>query len=221
MVSEQALARKKKFAQIKAEAGNNIRTLRKTLAEREWRVWFFENGEIITFTQDHELVPKENWLTYDFTQEQLSILIGKNINEYVVKKDPLVDNLYSIEVKTIEKSVVSAEQNFLIEIVENRIETFDVLCELFEDRMNITLNNQVLDSYKEIDPEKATVNQRKKFIFYFTAKNDPHILLAQHSVYLKDLLTEKTVTVNFNDVFSECSVYTKKLFNNYKLSRKV
>lgn len=223
MVSKVALARKKQREQMLTEAGN-FRKINRAKKNREWRIYFDENGDIITFTQDENLVPKDDWLTYDFTQDQLSILIEKNVSQYQVTKSKDVDNLYSIEVKKEKPYVLNATTAFLSEIPESYSddEEYEVLCTLTNTEFIIALNSQTRAKYIDIEPEVATINSAKKLLFFITAPKDPHILIQKIEVTLEELLSNnnpviKPINIRANDY---CSLYTKYKFKNYRLMRK-
>jgi hypothetical protein len=219
MVTDQALERKKRRAEIKEEAGN-IRKLRRSLLTREWRVWFDHDGNIITFTQS-DLEPKENWNTHDFTQDQLQILVGKDTGRYVVVKDKEIDNLYSIQVRT-DNFYKLDKNSFLAEIKDFEKETdyYAVLCTLSKDCFNVALNTDIKAEYTNIKPKDAIKEGSRNLVFYLTAWKDPHIFLEEISVSLEDLLINNSVDVKISGTPDQFSVYTKKLFQEYKLIRK-
>ena len=97
-ISEAALARKKRFLAEKDKAGG-AEKLMENLKERDWQLWFDKHGEIVCFTQQEDVLPNKDWLSHDFSQDQLKILVDNqtDINKYWIKVDPHVDNLYSIE----------------------------------------------------------------------------------------------------------------------------
>ena len=100
-VSDAALERKKRFLAEKEKAGG-IDKLVQTHKEKPWVIYFTKAGEIVCFTQN-DVDVKDDWETYDFSQEQLKILIDNmdDLFKYRINVDPTVDNLYSIQLKEI------------------------------------------------------------------------------------------------------------------------
>ena len=96
VVSNAALERKKRFLAEKEKAGGIDKLIDKQ-KEKDWVVYFNESGDIVCFTQT-EVDVKDDWQTYEFSQEQLKILTDNNdeLAKYRINVDPTVDNLYSI-----------------------------------------------------------------------------------------------------------------------------
>lgn len=221
MISEQALERKKRRQELVANSGSH-RKLRQEKQSRPWRVYFTEQGEIITFTQEENIDVKEDWLTYDFKQEQLEVLIGKNVRKYMVVKDRYVDNLYSIEIKKESFYEIDANLEYLIELVPTHDDSdYSLLCTISEDHFNLSLHPSVVEQYMYINPNDATVENKKILNFFITLPKDPHVLLQEIKVPLVDLLTQKEYSVKLDSNGLKSSVYTKKLFQSYKMVIKV
>ena len=126
-ISEAALARKKRFLAEKEKAGS-AEKLMENLKERDWHLWVDKNGEIVCFTQQTDVLPNKDWLSHDFSQDQLKILVDNqtDINKYWIKVDPHVDTLYSIAVKSIENIFLDSEKDFLDEITYSKSALFDI-----------------------------------------------------------------------------------------------
>ena len=158
---------------------------------------------------------------HDFTQEQLKILIDKNTAKYVVNKDPNVENLYSIEVRKVEATYFDADSNFLYNIENHKSDVYEVLCELSESTLTVTLNTDIKEQYRDVDVEKAQRGNAKHLCFFVTTPNDPHFLFQEIVIPLSDLLINNNVTVELENPRIRCSLFTKKIFNTYKMIRKV
>ena len=214
-VSEAALARRKKFLAEKEKAGG-ADALIENLKARPYRLYFNKSGEIVCFTQDEDVIVHESWMTHDFSQEQLSILKGKDLSRYRVRVDPLVDNLYSIEVNTIATTYTEAEKDFLSEVEYSKAAAYDIRCAITETHFEVGLSNRSKEVYKDIYPISATINGQRLLKFFITSEHDPHIMYHYEIVSLAELITEDKVVRQLPGDLRHCSVYTVKLFDKYQ-----
>jgi hypothetical protein len=210
--------RRKKFRELKEQQGG-IFGMRRKANDLEYRLFFTEAGDIITLTKDPDIKIQDHWVTHDFSQDQLKILKdAEHTGRFVVVKDPNIDNLYSIEVRKTETVVLNADNRFLSELVVDEEQTeFEVLCTHQGNNFQIALNNYIREEYRDVAPENASRNNRKVLYFYFTAHNDPHVLFEEIEINICDLLLEGTVNITLTDDLTGCSIYTKKIFDTYKL----
>ena len=72
-ISQAALDRKKRFLAEKEKAGS-FKDLQEKQKVKDWTVYFNDFGDIVCLTQN-DVDVKDNWKTYDFSQEQLKILV--------------------------------------------------------------------------------------------------------------------------------------------------
>lgn len=213
MVSKEAEERRLRFLAAKEAAGGSFASLIKQELAKKPKVYFLEDGTIVSITKEELDSIPNGWLYREFDDEQLSILEDKNWNLFYVKRDLLVDNLYSIESRPLESTVVSTENNSLA-LIEHNTE-YECKCTLTSDLFIVELSDKILSKYKDIDPISASANGHKVLKFYFTAKNDPHIMLHSEYISLRQLLINKSVSIKINNIPSECSIYTVKAFNIY------
>lgn len=214
-ISPQALARKQRFAQAKEEAGGVIKLIEKNKA-RPYFMYFNEAGEIVYFSQE-QTQPNEDWLSHDFNQEQLKILVGKELSKYIVKKDENVDNLYSIEVKTIETIYTDQEKDFLTEIEYSKAAKYDLkVVVTAENTLDVSLSKSAKEPYKDLYPISATVKGQRLLKFFITQESDPHIMYHYEIISLAELITEDKVSRQLPADLRHCSVYTVKLFDKYQ-----
>ena len=73
----------------------------------------------------------------------------------------------------------------------------------------------MLDKYSKIDKSQIAINGKKILKFFLTAKNDPHFMLTTISVALPNLVEKKTISFSLPDNYSQCSIYTSKVFDKY------
>jgi hypothetical protein len=88
------------------------------------------------------------------------------------------------------------------------------MCNLTKTAFTVTLSKSTIEKYSSIDPLSATVNGQKVLKFYFTAPNNPHIMIHSEYISLKRLL-ENTVTIGTTTDLTQTSIYTVKAFDKY------
>jgi hypothetical protein len=211
MVSKEAEERRLRFQAAKEAAGGLAGLIRQELAKQP-KVYFLADGTIVSVSKE-DMDLKEGWQVKEFSNEQVEILENNNWNLFYVKTDPLVDNLYSIESRPLESVVVSTENNSLL-LIDTSSSDYECMCNLTKTVFTVTLSNSTIEKYSSIDPISATVNGQKVLKFYFTAPNNPHIMIHSEYISLKRLL-ENTVTINTATDLTQTSIYTVKAFDKY------
>ena len=211
MVSKEAEERRLRFQAAKEAAGGLAGLIKQELSKKP-KVYFLNDGTIVSMSKE-DIELKDGWQVREFDNEQVSILENNNWSLFYVKKDPLVDNLYSIESRPLESAVVSAENNSLL-LIESSSKNYDCMCKLTDTEFTVSLSKKTLEKYADIDPATATVNGQKVLKFYFTALNDPHIMIHSEYISLKALL-EKPVTIKTTADLTQTSIYTVKAFDKY------
>jgi hypothetical protein len=211
MVSKEAEERRMRFQAAKEAAGGFAGLIRQELSKKP-KVYFLEDGTIVSLSKE-DLKLKEGMQVREFEEEQVKILENNNWSLFYVKKDPLVDNLYSIESKPLESAVVSAENNSLL-LIDMHSKDYECMCTLTNTDFTVMLSKKTKEQYSDIDPVSATVNGQKVLKFYFTSPNDPHIMLHSEYITLKSLL-ENTVTIKTKTDLTQTSIYTVKAFDKY------
>lgn len=212
MVSKEAEERRLRFQAAKETAGGSFASLMKQELLKKPKVYFLDDGTIVSITKD-DIEPHPSWLCREFDNEQLQILENQNWNLFYIKKDLLVDNLFSIESKPLESSVVSAENNSLM-LIERNVD-YECKCTLTTQLFTVELSSKTLTKYKDIDPTTASANGHKVLKFYFTATNDPHIMLHSEYIPLRQLLINKSISIQTTNIPMECSIYTVRAFDIY------
>lgn len=216
-ISPEALARKKRFLEAKEAAGGTAGDLIQQQQKKNYTLYFDEAGEIVCFTKEDVVVNPE-WLTHDFTQDQLKILIGKEkeFQKYRVKIDSKVDNLYSIELKPIENAnIVDANKDFLYNIEPSESKIWDIKIKVTETHLQIFMHDKIKEEYKDVYPISATRNGARLCKFYITAKDDPHTLFYYSTISLAELLSDDFAQRKLPSDLRNCSVFTIKLFDTY------
>ena len=213
-ISDAALARKKAFADSKKSAGGVNKLILKN-QKRSYKVYFNEEGTILALTSEQTFTPDPTWLTYDFTQEQLKILVDNRLEDYEIVPNEKDNTVYYIRIKPIETKFIDAKQDFLYEITKEKRRGWAIQVEITKDKLKVAISKATLKQYEGIYPISATVNGQRLLRFYITAKNDPHTLFGYHLVSLADLITDGGVEIDMPYDFRDYSIYTHKLFDSY------
>lgn len=218
MVSTEAEQRRQRFLAAKAAAGGDFADLMQEVKNRKTTVYFDSEGTLTCITQEPATDIDPSWHSYEFTDDELSMLEGKNWNLFYVKTHSLVDNLYSIERRPLESQYVTAEESFLSEVKPSNSKQWQVQCALTAEQFTVTLCEDVLAQYQNLPLENITANGQKVLKFYFTAPGDPHYLLHSEYISLSKLISEGSVSVPMRTDLTGCGVYTVKLFDGYQLN---
>ena len=214
MALSEAEKRRRRFLKGKKEAGGDIESLQAQVFNRDFQVHFDKEGDILGFSQE-KITKKKDTFIQTFKREQVEILKGKNSNLYRVAQDPNIDTVYSIELKPVESVFVRTEQSFVTIIEKDKKTGADILVYFDDNMFTVEASKKVLKKYKDIEPSVANINGSKELKFYFTSLNDPHFLIHNINISLKELLTSTKVQNKVPPKLNQCSVYTLKLFDKY------
>ena len=94
MVSEAALARKKRFMEAKEEHGGNVDGLIKHIESLDWNLWHEEDGTIVSISKESNEQLSSTYELAKFNNEQIAILENKNWNLYRIVTDPKTNTVY-------------------------------------------------------------------------------------------------------------------------------
>lgn len=213
-ISEAALARKKAFKEAKEKAGGANQLILQN-KKKQYKVYFDQVGTILALTSEKDFKPDPEWLTYDFRQDQLQVLIDNPTDAYEVVKDEQNDKNYYIRIKPIETAFVDVNDEFLTEIHTEKKRGWNIQVELTKTQLKVAISKATLKQYEGIYPISATVKGQRLLRFYITAPNDPHTMFGYHIVPLADLISDGGVQIDTPYDFREYSIYTSKLFDIY------
>lgn len=216
MVSEAALARKKRFMEAKNEHGGNVDGLIKHIKNLDWNLWHEEDGTIVSMSKEPNDDLDSKYEKAIFTNEQVDILRDKNWNLYRIITDPKNKHVKFIQVRPVEVDRISTEDFFLFQVDNQNKRVFDVKVSMGKSVLIISAHANLLKQYTDIPLSDAIIKGRKIIPFYITTKNDPSFMLKHVNISLEELLTNKEVKIELDDNYTGCSVFTLKLFDNYK-----
>lgn len=215
-VSDTASERRRRFLEAKQQSGGSAETLIEKQKNLPWRLYFDSAGSIQCFTNQPDFQANAEWLTHDFTQDQLEILKDKEPRKYMVVIDPKVENLYHIQLRPLEDAYIPTSNDFLVEVeLGNKNTEYEILCEIKNNSLVVSMHADVKHEYENIYPISATRNGARILRFYITEPQDPHVMYEYKTVSLADLLTNEVVLRELGDDLENCSIYTNKIFDKY------
>jgi len=215
-MESEAELRRLRFIAAKEAAGGTAGALIKANSNKPATVYFDETGTILCVTTDEDVEVLSHWTNkHEFTQDQVEILKGKNHNLFYVKQDPLVDNLFSIESRSVESQYVAAEEEFLSLVEPAKTSSYDIKCKLTATEFTVTAHKNLIKKYSDVEPSNMVAKGKKILKFYITAKNDPHFMLKTVNVSLANLITSEEIEIKTDTDYSQCSIYTTKAFDKY------
>ena len=204
--TKQALTRKKKFREIKEKVG--LEQLHFDSLYKETKVYFDNTGEITCITQDKNFQPESDWLTYDFTPEELE-MVSENVSSsgFSVYN---VDDVYAI-VKSSTRMPLGITQGPDLVQVESNADA-DVVLSVKDTEIFVTATPAL---QKTIKDNKMKIDNVRVLSFYVTEKNNPHFMIYNFYVPLMDLANQESVKIPCDDDFTEYSIYTKPVLDSY------
>lgn len=214
MALSEAEKRRKRFLKEKNKF-KNFNELVKHQKEKDKTVWFDDQGNILQISSDYKRKKTVKEKSAIFTQEQLSILDGKDVNLYRVVQDAEIETVFTIDLKQVESPFVENDKEFLQLISKSTSKVFDVEVSNKKGKFTVKLHNKILKKYKDIEPNLAVSNGKKVLKFYFTSENDPHFMVSSLNISLSELLKKGKITKNLSKKLDQCSIYTIKLFDKY------
>tara|TARA_Y100000389_G_C17423076_1_gene497913 strand:+ start:221 stop:886 length:666 start_codon:yes stop_codon:yes gene_type:complete len=214
LVSEAALARKKRFVESKELHGGS-KGLAEHLDSLDWNLWHEEDGTIISLSKEWNEQLADKYETAKFNNEQVAILIDKNWNLYRIRTDKHNKHVKFIEVRPVIIDKINTENDFLFQVDKNSKATYDIKISLSSKAFTVTAHKDFLEKYEEIDIDDAVISGRKQVTFYLTSKNDPSFMFHTITISLYDILNSTTVVKETDTDFRGCSIFTLKLFDNY------
>jgi hypothetical protein len=214
MISDEALARHRRFVEAKKQHGGDAEKLQQYYQNLPWVVWFTTDGDIISVGKSNEQKP-DHLEAALFSDEQVSILTDLNWSRFRVKTDDLNRSVHYLEVKPVEQLNVSTETDFLNKIPVSDANDYDLRLTVHSDRVTITLHSLLLSKYSMVPASEITARGKQRLLFYFTTPNDPSFLYHTVEVRLLDLVVNKQVMHLLPTDLTGCDVYTIKVFDKY------
>lgn len=204
--SEQALARTKKFREIKNKIG--LEQLQFDSLFKQTKVYFDNTGEITCITQDKNFEPDPDWLTYDFTPEELE-MVSENVSgsRFSVFN---VDGIYEIVQSSTKMPMGITQGPDLVKVEETA--DADVVLSVRDTEIIVTATPEL---QKIIKDNGMKIENVRVLSFFVTQKNNPHFMIYNFYVPLMDLANQESVKIPCDEDFTEYSIYTKPVLDSY------
>lgn len=216
MVSEAALARKQRFLETKQEHGGSIKDVTKHFEDLDWTLWHEEDGTIVSMSKEPNEELSKNYEVATFSNEQIAILRNKNTNMYRIDTDPKNKHVKYIQVRPVEVEKVSTEDFYLYQVDNQSKRVYDIKLSMSKTTLTITAHANIIKEYDDVEISSAIRKGRKIIPFYITTKNDPSFMLHYINLSMEELLENKQVVYDMPEDYRGASVFTLKLFDNYK-----
>ena len=214
MALSEAEKRRRRFLKEKNKF-NNFNELVNHQKHKDKTVWFDNEGNILQISSDYKRKKTVKEKSAVFSQEQLSILEGKDVNLYRIVQDAEIETVFTIDLKPVESPFVENDKEFLQIISKSKDKSYDVAITNKKGKFTIQLHSKIIKKYKDIEPNLAVANGKKLLKFYFTSESDPHFMISSLSITLAELLQKGKITKNISKKLDHCSIYTIKIFDKY------
>lgn len=210
-ISEQALARKKRFLEEKGDAGSFEQLVEKH-EDRLWYLYFDERGDIQTLCHDKPEDVNPLWRTYEFDQHELAMLKDKDTNQFWVVTDTKGVCKIQLRPQATVYASMDASDLTLVDFGEGEA---DLYVSVKEDSATIKISQEVKDQYKNVYPIQATVKGKRIFKIFLADAENQNIIYDTLTVSMVELLTEEEITKDIIADLRHCNVYTAPLFDKY------
>lgn len=206
-ISKKALERSSRFRDFKQDQGIDA-VIFDTLFP-DTRVYFNKQGEITCLTQDVNLKPDPDWLTYDFTAQEITLVSGgTGLSKFHVVK---VGRGYEIILSTLKPAIGIVQGNDLT-LVKESVDNPQISVCVRTDSIVVSASTEVVT---ELSKDICAYTDNKVLSFYVTLKDNPHYMVYNFYVPLRDLANKGNVKIPMEDNFSLNSIYTKPVFDSY------
>lgn len=210
-ISEQALARKKRFLEEKGDAGSFEQLVEKH-EDRLWYLYFDERGDIQTLCHDKPEDVNPLWRTYEFDQHELAMLKDKDTNQFWVVTDTKGVCKIQLRPQATVYASMDASDLTLVDFGEGEA---DLYVSVKEDSATIKISQEIKDQYKNVYPIQATVKGKRIFKIFLADAENQNIIYDTLTVSMVELLTEEEITKDIIADLRHCNVYTAPLFDKY------
>lgn len=213
IVSEKAMARRKRFTATKEAAGLSDQS---TVLSKPLKVYFDSQYQIVCVTRDPDFPVDQSWQTYDFSYAEISQLTAKSFSEFIVVKNEHLAEEYSIVSTKLNKRNVGVSHETSFQEVGHiqKWEPALTQCEFNVSKDSVTMQItdaglEFLDAYKGSDYQ---IRNQKVMSVYITLKKNPHYLIYDFKVPIKDFLNGEPIVHELSKDYSSYSIYIKPLF---------
>jgi hypothetical protein len=211
----QVLARKIRFLEYKAAAGNFAALMdQQDTIHRSQRVFFDERGDIVSVTYQSPAEVNPLWQTYEFTYTEVAVLDGKDVNKFWVVRRK--DGTCELQLRPQATVYATMKDDDVIKIEFSSTETTaDCMISIKEDHAIIELSDKFKETMKDVYPIQATIKGKRIFKFHVCDPDQKGVIFDTVTVSMVELLTEKFIEKELLADLRHCIVYTTPLFDKY------
>jgi hypothetical protein len=210
-ISQQALARKKRFLEEKSKFGvQNTGTVVQRL--NEYRLYFNNSGDIVCLSNEKLTHISSDWITAEFDQLVLQNLKSKDLNKFWVMTTP---SGYKIKPKPINTFYSSILETDMIEIMVSDNCEYDIMVQIQGLDLIVTMSEQTKKKYAGMYPISATIQGKRILNFFIVDTDYTNFILQAESISMVELLVNDRVIRPLVDDLSNCKVFTVPLFDKY------
>lgn len=210
-ISEQALARKKRFLEAKGDAGG-FEELVEKVDSREYFLYFDERGDIMSLCKERPDEVNPLWLTYNFDQHELAMMKDKDINQFWVVTDSKGKSKVQLRPQSTVYAAMDSDDLTKIDFGEGDA---NLKVSIKEDSATIKLSDETKSSYEGVYPIQATIKGKRIFKIFLTDPENQNIIYDTLTVSMVELLTEEVITKDIIADLRHCHLYTAPLFDKY------
>lgn len=203
VITEQALARKKKFMENKQKGLFDVDPI--SFNETLPQLWFDDLGEIVAVSYDRNYVPDKSWTTWDFDERSLKKIKVIGTNFYKVERTALAEGeiSYSIVLKKDQTRRVVHSTQLKHATTKNDATKVNILVEVHEKFIKLQLTDvgrYLMTSLPEKYNNLGYVN------FYITESLNPHFMLKEFSFDPTELIIQD-ITFDLKEDYRLKSIY--------------
>lgn len=205
--SQQALQRSQKFKDAKAKKGFD--QIMFDCLYNVPRVYFDSTGEIMCITQDRDYKPDQDWLTHEFTKEEIE-MVTENVSSSLFSVYKIDDDNYQLALnkRKIPHGISQGPDLKLVDYCDSP----ELSLEVHESHIQVTAEQELRDTIKS---RSMKIGTARVLSFYVTALNNPHFMIYNFYVPLSDLANKGTVKIPTEEDYTDYSIYTKPVFDSY------
>jgi hypothetical protein len=186
-------------------------------------IFYDSNGDIkaITPTSDESFSATFSVATFPLAEVDVFLNGQENTFNYQVKCiERETGNIYKLVKKQLVINYTRSLDSYLTKIDSNlsRIGIITVVNNIKDKTISLKLN----ETFKDQDDEEINnFKKQKPSTLYLTKKNNPYWLLFSITFTPAELFERGILYFNYEDDYSNISIYTKKLINGYVYTEKV
>ena len=175
-------------------------------------VYFNSKNELVSVSGNKDATSHHRWAIFSRGEVEGFVTGKKRLSDYVVVEDRKTGKII-LSKKESHEIVVRSIDNLLYKVPSNN-DVYDI--KIRNNKREKILTFFLSDNIKNAteNTSQLIVNGIVKLHFYFTKKDDPHMLRKHVSVNVEDIFQNNVIT-NYTETLNNVSVFTKRIYENY------